>query len=392
MEARNLFRFVSVRPPVPAQFELDCRLENAEAGAAFVAEVAAHRADHRESLPEARRAVAEAVIGSDQYFARSEVWKSLRPLRTQILDLLAELCAEQDDEHGDDAELRNDDATRLFSTIAADDGGAGARQILWRSYYANVLAPEIRPNDRPEMLDWLRIVTALQKVQPPPEREDERWVPEGCACVNRLWTSRVVLPQELFVDRPIDTPVPEQPPEPALQDGDRIRGVIEELVVFRGGLDRLYQARLSSLRLAGARRASPGAQPVGDAEGREAAADGTSAAGSQPARRTPPPWVITEDDADRLPKLPTSFDRLGIQLAGASLPELTNRLDELIAEQMATLMELESQVDVLGVGPTMTLVRRTGRGFRASPTEAAGRSDGPSVGEPPVFGDEGEAR
>src|SRR5262245_30192900 len=92
MATRNLFRFVSVRPPLSEVSDDDCRLINRAAGAAFVEEVSTWQQGHDESLQVARRAVAEAVIESADYFVRSDVWEDLRPLLVRFQDFIAKVC------------------------------------------------------------------------------------------------------------------------------------------------------------------------------------------------------------------------------------------------------------------------------------------------------------
>ena len=88
MPTRNLFRFISVRPPIAAGDDDACRLINEQAGADFVEVVAARQREHNESLPVARRAVSAAVIDSADYFTRSSTWADLRPLRERFQDLI----------------------------------------------------------------------------------------------------------------------------------------------------------------------------------------------------------------------------------------------------------------------------------------------------------------
>lgn len=92
MATRNLFRFVSVRPPIPATVDDACRLINKEAGAQFVEEVMIRRRKHKESLEVARRAVSLAFIESAEHFARSRSSSMRLPAsRSSLVTFLQEL-------------------------------------------------------------------------------------------------------------------------------------------------------------------------------------------------------------------------------------------------------------------------------------------------------------
>lgn len=377
MVTRNLFRFVSVRPPFSAASNDACRLINKEAGAQLVEEVSTRQREHGESLQVARRAVSVEFIESAEYFVRSDVWKDLRPLLQHFQDLVAEACRteEEPDEGGVEAAERETGSTfdeQVRGWVVDDpDSFADAKDILWRSYYANALAPELRPNDRPEMLDWIRVLAAFVRLRPLSEDGEWRYDEEGCACVEQLSRARVSMPHELFTEIPPSDPVPDKPKDPVKEDIAALRTSLERLDAARRDLDRLYRRKISMLRLAPPHDPERGDTEATRSERAEAGDGAGSATGSEGARSVRPPWLLTEEDADQLPVLGAELDRLGVPLAGSLVPEVAGALDEAIAADTAALAALESHVDVLGIGPTMALVRRTVRGFPAGPRGGA---------------------
>ncbi|NNN32158.1 hypothetical protein HLK59_17670 [Streptomyces sp. S3(2020)] len=350
MVVRNLFKFVSVRPPAPAAADDTCSLVNRTAGDEFVKEVEAWRKAHQgTSLRQARRTVSADLIRSSQYFARSDVWKDLRPLSKNMRDYLGRLCRTEGQNW---VESRESSAAVLREQVRAliddPDRFAEAKRIVWRSYYANALAPEIRPGDRPELLDWIRILAAVERLRPPQDEADWRYDAEGCACVARLDTARVNLPHELFVEPPGATPVPEKPDDSLEEDIARLVESIGRLRAARRNLDQFYRRRIGRLRL----------DPLPDDD--------------DVVLR--PPWLLTGDDADPLRDVATELRRLGLPFEGAIVPEVAQVLDEEIAADTAALTVLQTRVEVRGIG-AQALARRTVRGLHP-PTvgETAGES------------------
>ncbi|MDG5809098.1 hypothetical protein P9869_42130 [Streptomyces ossamyceticus] len=339
MVVRNLFKFVSVRPPALATAEVTCSLVNRMAGDEFVKEVEAWRKAHQgTSLRQARRTVSADLIKSSQYFARSDVWKDLRPLSKNMRDYLGRLCRTEGQQA---AESREDSAAMLREQARAliddPDRFANAKRVVWRSYYANALAPEIRPGDRPELLNWIRILAALERLRPPRDEADWRYDAEGCACVARLDRARVSLPHELFTDAPGATPVPEKPDDSLEEDIERLVESIGRLRAARRNLDGFYRRRIGRLRL----------DPLPEDD--------------DVVLR--PPWLLTDADADPLRDVAAELRRLGVPFEGAIVPEAAHVLDEAIATNTAALAALQSRVEVRGVG-VLAVARRTVRGLR----------------------------
>ena len=329
MATRNLFRFVSVRPPISAAVDDACRLINKEAGAQFVEEVSTRQREHGESLQLARRAVSVAFIESAEYLPGVTPGRICGPCASTSKTSSPELAGRKEEpDEGADVEATPREIESTFGeqlrgwVVDDSDSFANAKNILWRSYYANALAPELRPNDRPEMLDWIRVLAAFERLRPPSADAEWRYDEEGCACVERLSRARVNMPHELFAEMPPPDPVPDKPEGPVQEDIVALRAWLERLEAARRDLDRLYRRKVSTLRLA-----PPPDREHGDAEAarpeRAEAGDGArSATGSEGAHGVRPPWLLTEEDADQLPDLGAELDRLGVPLAGSLVPEV----------------------------------------------------------------------
>ncbi|MEV2267790.1 hypothetical protein [Nonomuraea africana] len=357
-----------------------CRLINEKAAAQFVVDVSTRQQQHRESLQVARRAVSSAFIESAEYFARSSTWEALRPLRKHFQDLVAGTCrtAEKPEEGADVKAALGEIESTLGEPVRdwivnESDSYAKAKNILWRSYYANALAPELRPNDRPEMLDWIRVLAALERLRPPSDDAEWRYDEAGCVCVGRLSRARVNMPYELFAEMPPPDPAPDKPKDPVKEGIVALRASLERLDAARRDLDRLYRRKVNALRHAPPPAREQGIveveQPVDDVSPQPV--DDVSPQPVDDASPRPP-WLLTEEDAGQLPGLEAELGRLGIPLAGSLVSEVADALDKAIATNTAALTALESPVDVLGIGPTMVLARRTVRGLRPAPRGSTG--------------------
>jgi hypothetical protein len=378
MATRNLFRFVSVRPPDAVAVEDACRLVNAAAAARFVDEVRAWQHAHNETLHAACRAVSISLIESHVYFAGNDTWEGLRPLLPQFQDFVARLCrTKSEPETTEDGRRQRRGRAReadevppprqVESALDNPDAFGLAKHTLWLSYYANVLAPELRPNDRPEMLDWIRVLAALERLRPSQDGEEWRYDGAICDCVARLNSGRVNMPHELFAETPPPDPAPDDPKDPTDDEILVLRASLERLHAARRRLDQLYRYKVGRLRLE-----SPEREPD-DVENGRGAADGgaATAAGSEAVRPLRPLWLLTDDDAEAVPDVAEELGRLGLPLAGSIVPEAAEALDEAITARTAELAALESTVDILGVGPTMAVARRTRRGLKPPSNDAA---------------------
>ena len=397
MATRNLFRFVSVRPPTAAEARRACRLVDGDSATEFVKAVRERQREHEESLERARRAVSVALIESDDYFTRSDAWKDLRPLRRRFQKLIARACrpdGEPDEapeggtveREGEDATGEGEDAAGEGETFAEQvrdwvvddlDSFAEAKSVLWRSYYANVLVPDLRPNDRGEMVDWIRILDAVERLDPGSGDPAWRYDKRACACVERLERARVHIPQELFAEKPPPDSPPDRPQDDTEDYKRSYQHRLERLQAARSAVDDLYRRKVSALRLADLNEPR---RPEREEPARERPeAEDAPGSGGQPARARQAPWLLTDQDADAHAELAAELERLGVPMPGALVSEVTDALDQAIAADTTALVELESRVDLLGIGTAMTVARGTRRGFQPGPRDGDRANQRPGV-------------
>lgn len=362
---------------------------NQEAGAEAVKEVLSRKEARGESLQAARRAVATDFIESVDYFVRSDDWKDLRPLRMQFKDLVAAICKSGGKpEEGPDAgeslgEIEQTLGVQVSGWVVSDSF-ARAKKSLWWSYYANVLAPYLRPQDRPEMLDWIRALAALERLRPQSDDADWAFDEAGCACVRRLNSARVSVPDGLFAEKPPPDQVAQKPRDLVRENIDTIRGSLEKLKAFRHELDLLYRRKINAIRLAAGRALPAAGEPTPAESGQTLSMGGGSASTErnnaltdEAPRPVDPPWLLTEDDTGKLDGLIEELNLLGVPVLGSLLPEVLEALNKAIAAKTAALTVLENPVDILGIGPTMSLIRRPLRGLQPPPSDSTG-SAGPA--------------
>jgi hypothetical protein len=84
------------------------------------------------------------------------------------------------------------------------------------------------------------------------------------------------------------------------------------------------------------------------------------------------PWLLTEDDTKKLEGLVAELNLLGVPVEGSLVPEVLEALNRAIAAKTAALTVLENPVDILGIGPTMSLIKRPLRGLRPPSLDSTG--------------------
>jgi hypothetical protein len=398
----NLFRFVAVRPPRLEESEVERRLENPGVGKEFVDEVERRRKEHGESLPAARRAVGAKLLASGEYFTNDELWQRFRPSLHDLATLLETAARSAEWER---VYRRAERIIRgVFPGETLRDWLRGETYkklelVLWRSYYANVLADGLRPQDRPELLSWARIFRFLEvfrdEDEPPESDEVEsrprfKWLAALAklfggddradqdeaadprdrrlrALAGHMLRARLRLAVGLFQE---PTPPEEEPGEPReqLEASDPVAARVTELGAAitraeqaRGQLEDVYRAKLQQLR----QRAAD-ADAVASARGRPPAAhdnvDDREAGGTggSPAS-TGAPWRLTAADIEGHQELAAELAALRLRADGLLVPEVASGLDGAIARHTAELQELVSASDVVGFGRTLAVISRTVR-------------------------------
>lgn len=392
MATRNLFKFVSVRPPSATEAEQECTLADRQSARVWVKAVRTHQGERKTSLADARRGVAVEFMESDNYFTRSDKWTGLRPLRKQFRALVETTCKEREHELEGEREgvTREDDAASggdaapapSFSVQVRDwvlnqQEFRNAKRVLWHSYYANVFAPDVRPNDRGEIDDWIRIVDALERLDPSAEGRAWKFDESACQCIDRLRRARVHVPGEVFMEEAEAEKAPAKPTDEADHYKEKYRVRLARLTAARTAVDMVWQQKIRTLRL----QEVTGATDSTDKDGNLTRADRQDSEpnADRPAQAPQAPWLFTAQDADDHPELARALEELGLALPGSLVSEVSGALDERIAADTGTLLELESRNDLFGVGAAMTIARRTQRRFSPDLDDGDDIADGRAI-------------
>jgi hypothetical protein len=354
--SRNLFRFISVRPPVFEEPTAECRLLDEGASRDFV-DLVDEVQGEGDTYEEARAEAARRVMYSDVYFTRHGRWQQLRPLRRALLELLhaaAEEEGEQPDDEARDLLSGVIDPSELDAWISSDDY-ADLRHALWLSYIANVAAPNDRAHDRGEMVDWTRILVFLEALA------HDR--PDVNQCARQLRRARVEIPPELFlpVDRE-EEPEPEEPDDPRRGRLEELRDSLRRHHRARAQLEELHAAKVAGVRMAAMRPGRPLEESGERGEDREDREDRPGRAEGGMDRRLVP-WRLSEDDLSGRDELRDELDRLGLPVDGTYIGEVAARIDQTMGDETSELEDLTTMDDVVGIGSTLSMIRRTQRAF-----------------------------
>jgi hypothetical protein len=357
--ATNVFRFVAVRPPRLEEAAVGHRLDDREAGRAIVDDVERRMKENRESLPTARRAVGAAILESPEYFTQHEDWQRLRPSREALADTLHRAS------RGDGW---NDTRRRLERIVVQAFPGTDLSEwlhsttftelasVLWRSYFANVLADDRRPHDRPELLTWLRAVELFSVFREESLRdmhghtESDRRDELLTAFARWLIRARAHMPVRLFRERPALDVEREQPVDPSEERITELRAAIEHAAKAQEQLEEAYRAKLARLR-----------EDMRSVEPDETIPEGapqTAGGGLEPADR---PWRLTEADVSGHAELVAALSRLGFSTDRLLVMEVSSALTKALQRDISELQDLVSHSDVLGFGQTLAVIGRTHR-------------------------------
>lgn len=311
----NVFKFVVVRPPQAGSTNSPRSFGN-PATEQMVGGLLEQRLEPGISLARARILVTAELIGAATAFGKHPEWKVLRQQRGPMLDAL----------RATDAGAFVQAAEAIFSVVSADTGlpaflasklHGALLESAWLGYYANILDSDRNPDEREEILGWLRFfhlaglspqIAQLATVLP---------------TINQL---RPSVPAEFLLDtRPMtmtSSPAGSRPStttaDPRLASlASRKAELIEVLEHCRDTYtqrQRTFQNKLTSStppKKEGRRifRGPPGA----------------------------PPWRITDGDFASVPKLLQRLRDFGFEPRLVTFPDLVHaletRLAALVAEQ-----------------------------------------------------------
>lgn len=346
---RNLFRFVALRPPVVEEREPERRLVDHEAADDFVADVQARFEQSEMTWGAARVATGQDVLDSDTYFTRHPGWQPLRPLRDALLVVMYESTAERTVDPAREASevLAPVLGGRYLEQWTTSDEYADLRRALWRSYFANIVAPGDRAHDRVEILDWARLLVFLESIAGGDVYASER--------ARRLMRARFEVPSELFMRSTREVEGPEAEEQVAVEEGrvDELRELLGRHEAARSQLEAIHRQKLARIRMAG--RPSP--QPVEEMEERAGENEPGYAEGGM--ERSAVPWRLTEDDLAGHDELRAELERLRLPVDGTYIGEISAAIDQQMADETSELTELTTTEAVVGVGARMSVIRTT---------------------------------
>lgn len=363
MKSDNIFRFVSLRPPLRADPTTHQNPREDQVGPDVIREL--ERAGDERDPDAARKHVGEAIVSAEDYYGRDRDWARLRPFAARFF-ALGRLAQEEERQ----AFLRETEA--LFREVYGDDFSLQAFLVgelfarlkakAWRSYYGNVLAVTKQPADRGPLSRWLTFFWLLEAANEDDFRQR----------AQRLGRARPSVPGEFF------QPVPERrPAEPAPGEGaerpeeeeehprlptplDRLREKLERLGAARGFLQELFSTKLVSFKNLEI-RAGPAARlaAAGVREPAGRAASQVTATSFDLIREAP--WQAGRDDLERGRQHLPVLAELGLSTEDVRIPDAIDRIEREMAEVNTGLAQLMQREEVVATGLTLSRVTRMTR-------------------------------
>lgn len=318
MTANNVFRFVTVRPPVLASAEPAHFIVNEEAAQSSL-NLLKQRAVGR-TMPEARIILAKDFHSAATYYRVSQDWAPLRPKVSEVAAALPRMTDRASVELKAIELLAPVMSGGDFIPFLSSDRYVRLYSQLWRSYHATILDPKLAPQDREEMVIWIKFFALLG-----------RFTGELAPFLQLLLNVtriRVAVPLEFVHDAPvtnmISTPVT---PPPHAAHVTELKTRRDQLAVARNFLAQLYANKVTAFRstLGGATQKVkvPGSK-------------GTHSHGS-PDNRSSAPWRMLESDFDGKPAVLTDLRSMRIEPLNFTLPRLIHEVELKLALYQAEL-------------------------------------------------------
>lgn len=361
MKTENVFRFVSVRGPVRAARDEDVFMSGDAVRDEVVKLLHGLAASERKSLDDARLKLGKSLLAGETYYRRDAAWRRLLSHAPAMANAVAE--------------VRRNRSVGVFKQAVAqiltlafgqevgvdaflDGAFKGMKATLWRSYFATVLAPYDRPEDRDETLWWLKVFDLLAATT------DGARFGKLLDAYDRL---RATVPLEFY--RPAVRAADAAPPPPKLDDDrpgrvqslkDRIARLeaAHDFVVRRMSLRRRQFRSLiieeNASRPAAPRRETGGGRP------KAAAKKIIQSASSPPDLARKAPWRLSEDDFRESPDHLRTLEELGLHPEGLNGPALVTELEHRIALLHRDLTDLTYREGIITVANTFSRIVRGG--------------------------------
>jgi len=330
MKAENLFRFVSIRSPLPAveapPVTPGLVVPN---GNGFLTGVRG-RVNNGEPVDQARRAQAAEVMASPVYVTRNPTWTPYLAIEVSVRRLLAEVSPSEDLRAALERLLEAPvGAPVQLDAFVRGDEFAQLKESLWSSFFGVVVLPSRRPQDLPRIGFWLRFLHLLERIASGEQHRElleefDRWRP--------------AVPNLVFRAVPAATPEPE-PERPNEWLTERRR----QFAAATASLDEVRAAHTHIAALVGDRSRAPRQPPSGGADGGV---------------------VVGEDDVTLRPEeidpaVLATLARLGLSPSRVDGVELVARLADRLASSHAEVSSLRRWDEVVTVGSALVRRRRT---------------------------------
>lgn len=349
MKADNLFKFVAIRAPVKQ--EKIIRLRGDDRIATDVDKLIGDKMERDDLLPEQARLAAGSELVKDSRYFLAAVWgQALTASAEQVRTFLQQMVQEPNWESFLDGALELlapvNRANQSLDMFLTSENYHNFKQSLWLSFYATVLNPYERLQDREIVTTWLLFLYPLEADAV--ETFETR--------LQHLRRTRPAVPCAFFVAAPgYEEPQKpkERPEDPSKKRWKEIQNRIAELQEARRALSDLFTAKLQRFE-----QIQPVEEPVKPVEPEKDRAPIAASTGSRVDLVHGAPWRITVEDLKAYAEPLSAARTVGILPETATLPEVINRLDTEIASLTAESDTLGEREELMLVGKSFVHVRR----------------------------------
>jgi hypothetical protein len=357
VKSDNIFRFVSLRPPLRADpadnpEETPAREEILKA----LEEIRKHGKGTDEDK---RKEVGKRVVEGDGYYDKDAEWAKLRPLDPKLADFLKQAKTQDRTAFRAAADSLLKQALGAAFDLDQFVGSASyasLQKVLWHSYYGNVLAISARPADRAQLARWIVFLWLFEA------GTDEEFRKRA----KRIGRARPSVPGEFFFWPAVAPeqvsgagPAAPQAPRPELPTRlEDLRGKLKRLSGVREFLQGVLAskaARFRNLQIIDEGAAQPARAAARAGRGEEVTARQSSSSVDLIAQA---PWRLAAKDLESAREHEYVLKDLGIYTDDMQIPSAITRIESSMADLESDIAQLERKLDVIGVGYTFSKVTR----------------------------------
>jgi hypothetical protein len=348
MKTDNVFKFMTVRSPVPTN-EGNPFFPRGPEYAFDPGLLEPNQPTHLNIVGPSmvRRDQGRAIVESEEYFANDASWAKLRIYEAKARELIVQEIPDPD------ANRYQNHAGALFSE-ALGSTNVMARLLtapkylkmwrsMWISYYATILAPDLRPQHRKELVTWIIFFHLAELSVNQPDRFMQ--------VAAHPWRVRPAVPLNFYRSTQVeDTPTETTSTTESSADKERV-ALSADLALLKSAKDfveKIYNTKLrrfQKLQLKGESVAS--------------ARDGVANQGVTGANLLEyAPWRMQEDDFEPNKQLLETLTEISLDPTTRSVPDLLYSIDERLAYTEAKLFRLGKISQVVGAGKALVRISR----------------------------------